>query len=137
MGLTSLPRSVIHCLAVSDALDEPFLVILRPATNEAIEGGPGALDFSFVDEMVQLFEIDSSPEPACLRLNSKSRHAPYRGCVRRQPMAQRLGDHFFERSATVSGGLPKYLRDIVIEGESRSHPYIMMRHKKSVNVLGV
>jgi len=88
MGLSaSLPKNLIHCLAGSDAIEEPFLVVLRPAANEAIEGGPGALDFSFIDELVQLCEIDSSPKPACLRMNSKSRHTACRGCVRRQPMA--------------------------------------------------
>ncbi len=70
-------------------------------------------------------------------MNSKSRHARCRGYVRRQPVAKRLVDHFLERSTTGSGGLLKCLRDIVIEREGRSHPYIMVRHKKSVNVLDV
>jgi hypothetical protein len=101
------------------------MIIELPIANGK---GPGTLGFKIVHELVQLGEIDSSPEPACLRMNSKSRYAPRRRCAGRQPVPERLVDHFLERSATTSGGLLKLLRKIVIEREGRSHAHIMMRH---------
>ncbi|HEX7681913.1 MAG TPA: hypothetical protein VF713_27585 [Thermoanaerobaculia bacterium] len=95
---------------------------------------PGTLDFKIVHELVQLCEIDSSTEPAGLRMNSKSRYAPRRRCADRQPVPERFVDHFLERSATASGGLLKHLRKIVIERKGRSHPHIMMRHQTSVKM---
>ena len=68
-------------------------------------------------------------------MNSKSRYAPRRRCADRQSVPERLVNHILERPATVSSGLLKLLREIVIEREGRSHPHIMMRHHISVKML--
>ncbi len=56
----------------------------------------GALDFEFVNQLIQLREVDSSAKPARFGMNSKSRAPSGRRRSGRQTLADYLIDDFLE-----------------------------------------
>lgn len=88
--------------------------------------GPGplarcvGLGFKFVDQLIELVEIDPGPEPECVRNGFRRRTATQ---FRRftETGAQRAIDDILEREAEFARAPFQQRRQIIVDGERSAH----------------
>lgn len=83
--------------------------------------GGELLDLQLVGELIELEGVDSGPETAVHRLDPERRAILGRLLAHREPASQRFVDDGLEAGSVAVGELLQGARDVVIDGQGRSH----------------